>query len=101
MIRNPNEIYDDTVVKTTVNIDLDMMAGVRERMRQLRLKHFSVYLRALIDHDLKQTQKEIISLSKFLGMEGIDPPRKYSGFSSGLKRNSWVLKWFQKKKRNP
>lgn len=98
MIRNPNEIYDDTIVKTSVNIDKEMMIGIRGRMRELRLKHLSVYLRALIDNDLRVSRKQIISLSKFLGMEAQDPPRKYPGFTSGLYRNSWVLRWFKKRK---
>jgi hypothetical protein len=100
MIRSPNEIYEDTIVKTTINIDKDMMLQVKGRMRDLHLKHFSVYMRALIDQDLRSSRKQIISLTDFLGMEPRDPPRKYSGFTSGLKRSHWVFTWLRKKKNN-
>jgi len=95
------EYYHERVVKTSLNIEISTMKLVQQRLRKLKLKYFVTYVRALIQKDLRENAD--LTMSEFLRIESrevkeyLDPPRKYSGFTSGLMKNSFVNNWFRKK----
>lgn len=65
--KNPNEIYDDRVIKTSLNIKRDVMIQVKKRMRDLDIECFSWYIRALINQDLEALKN--VTLSEFMGIK--------------------------------
>ena len=100
MGRDINEIYDDTVVKYTLNIPKELYykvailtaKGTKYGGRK------SVFLRELIENAVTDerlpTPKEYKELSAGRAYE---PPKRYSGFIGGLLRNSYRWIWFRKK----
>lgn len=114
---DPNRTYEDTIIKTTVNLELDLIKKAHARMKDMRIKFFSEYIRAVLWKDIWSAESRVkkpISLTQYLEdyddpeiskrfmedvkkVQGIvDKPKKFSGFIAGLQRNSFKLNWFKK-----
>lgn len=130
MSEESNSIYEDRVVKYTINIPIELYSQMKARAKKLGFYHLSPLIRYVLERefhddnpmsmtalvkqflDQKAQQnstiiKEIVDHpDQFIGERKIQPnekiklikPRKYMGFISGLRRNSFVNSWFQKNK---
>jgi hypothetical protein len=113
--RGHNVIYDDKVVKYTINIPVDTYAKITEICRKRRV-HRSVWFREAIGtaFNMSHTTKELIDYEVMRRMgeinvgdlpEKVEPSsvrtsehsfHKYPGFISGLQRNSFVYNLFRR-----
>jgi len=99
----PNEIYDDTIIKYTLNIPKEWMAKISHKTRKGTKYngHKSTYLREIIERDLVQekpiSKRKLRYLEKKDQAEVYEPPRRFEGFLGGLLRNSFCFSWFRKK----
>lgn len=96
MVDRPiNEIYDDTIIKYTLNIPLELYARITKKTRK-GTKYGgrrSVYLRELIERDLvNERPVSGTELKTLMQGEVTEPARRFSGFIDGLLANSfrWV-----------
>ena len=109
-----NRIYDNKIIKYTLNIPVETYARITRISRKNRISR-SVWMRSVIDMALDRageqntplTINEIVrheiarinrdrANSRYSGHQ--DPPRKFSGFHSLLGKNLRKLIWFKKKK---
>jgi hypothetical protein len=115
-VDNHNVIYDDKVVKYTINIPVDIYERITRICRERRI-HRSVWFRDAVNKSLNMTHttKELIDYEIMRRMGEIslgDLPEKvttssarteadhmmhkYPGFISGLRKNSFVYNLFRR-----
>ena len=106
-----NEIYEDTIIKYTLNIPMQQYAKISKATTK-RSKYGgrkSTFIREAIDEKLKRlypnespvTIRELLQREK----EGkicepervYEPPHRFLGFIGGLLRSPFKLNWFRKK----
>jgi hypothetical protein len=119
-VDNHNVIYDDKVVKYTINIPIDTYAKITKICRERRI-HRSVWFREAVGmaFNMTHTQKELIDYEIMRRMSMIDQKvslgdlpekvttssartepdhmmHKYPGFIGGLRKNSFVYNLFRR-----
>ena len=115
-VEEPNRIYDDTVVKYTINIPVDIYARITSICRERRI-HRSVWFREAIGQafNMTHTTKELIDYEIMRRMGEINigslpekvttssartetahGARKYPGFIAGLRKNQFVYNLFRR-----
>ncbi len=96
-----NEIYDDTIIKYTINIPKELYCKLARKTRKGSRYggRKSVYIRELLERSLVDerpaTMKEMVEMYQTGSV--YEPPRRFSGFIDGLLRNSYRFAWFKKK----
>ena len=115
-VDNHNVIYDDKVVKYTINIPIDIYEKITKICRERRI-HRSVWFRDAVNKSMNMTHttKELIDYEIMRRMgeinlgelpekvttssartESAHDMHKYPGFVGGLKRNSFVYNLFRR-----
>ena len=96
-----NTIYDDWVVKYTINLPYELYGKNTQNARRKHLNR-SVVIRACLDRAF--TDEKPITMRELVRREKeateiicVDPPRKYHGFTGGLRRKSFVAGWFRRR----
>jgi hypothetical protein len=99
---NVNCTFDDTVVKYTVNIPIELYAQITAACRDNKgrfVKHRSEYIREVLAHYC--TKVKPVTMSKLYEVEqsrrGIDQPQKYHGFVDSLMKSVFYSRWWKKK----
>lgn len=102
-----NKIYDDTVIKYTLNVPIEAMAKIIE-ITGKKTKYAgrkSVWFREAVFEKLAHTKikEKPATLTQLRTMfsEGkvYESPKRYSGFMAGLLRNPFRLRNFRRKQR--
>ena len=96
-----NTIYDDTVVKYTINIPHELYGKITKNAKRQHLNR-SVVIRAILEKAF--VDETPVTMAQLLRREKeateiiyVDPPRKYHGFTGGLYRDSFVAGWFKRR----
>ena len=99
---NPNIIYDDQIVKYTINIPIAMYSEITRKAHKRQLPR-SVWIRHALDRAI--VNERPMTMTELLRYEDRgqiyqcpDPPRRYHGFLGGL-TNGFKLNWFWGKRR--
>ena len=96
-----NTIYDDGVVKYTINIPHELYSKITQNARRQHLNR-SVVIRACLDrafvNERPMTMAQLLKREKeSTEIIYVDPPHRYHGFTGGLRRNSFVAGWFRRR----
>jgi hypothetical protein len=98
----PNTIYDDTIVKYTINLPIDLYGRITGKSKRTHVGR-SVLIRAILEDAF--VDERPLSMKQLIEREHraqeivyIDPPKRYTGFVGGLMRNSFVYSWFRRRR---
>lgn len=95
-----NQIYDDTIIKYTLNIPLDLYKKITNKTRRGTRYNGrrSTFIREVLEKAI--INERPVSMAEFRRLEHgevTEPPKRFSGFIDSLLRNSFMWAWWQRK----